>query len=82
MSQTTELKLSDHFPRSKGCESYAETFFDCLSSAESSGGDNVGILKQCEKSMKYYDNCMVKALKKYPPKFSRAGAAYRQRSET
>ena len=82
MSGTAELRLADHFPRSKGCESYAQTFFDCLSTAGSSGEENPDILKQCQKSMKYYDNCMVKALKKYPPKFARAGAAYRQRSET
>ena len=81
MSGTAELRLADHFPRSKGCESYAQTFFDCLSTVESSGEENHNVLKQCQKSMRYYDNCMVKALKKYPPKFSRAGAAYRQRSE-
>ena len=93
---TTTLKLASHFPRSKGCEKQAQTFFDCFSTAsetvlntretatttgsEYKKVENNTVLRDCKATLNLYDSCMVKALQKYPEKYSRAGAAYRGRA--
>ena len=96
---TTPLTLAPHFPRSKGCEKQAETFFNCFSTATETAlnssrnptgtdSDNIasgkvdssGVLQGCKSELGSYDRCMVNAIKKFPEKYSRAGAAYRGRA--
>jgi|TARA_B110000008_G_C16637407_1_gene431140 hypothetical protein len=85
----TTLALAKHFPRSKGCEQQANTFFNCFSIAtetflsdtnKSSEQTKNTILEGCKSELTRYDRCMVKALKKYPENYSRAGTAYRGRA--
>ena len=85
----TTLALAKHFPRSKGCEQQANTFINCFSTAtetflsdtnKSSEQTKNTILEGCKSELTRYDRCMVKALKKYPENYSRAGTAYRGRA--
>jgi hypothetical protein len=78
---SSDLRLAEHFPRSKGCEKQAQTFFECFTVNGQQGiSDDVNLaLTECKQEMSAYDSCMKFALQKYPAKVSRAGAAYRRR---
>ena len=88
-SGTGDLRLAGHFPKTKGCEKQAASFFDCLQTQdaklrESAKDDKelaeVGrvALRNCTTKMSVYDKCMLKSIKKDPLRFERVAQAYRR----
>ena len=84
------LRVSKHFPRTKGCVPEAKALFTCLDEhgtqtpeqilAGGATGEELAKSANvaCQKLMKSYDSCMEKALKKYPQRIERVSEAYRR----